>query len=85
MDHRCSQLLINQRVVHVPHDRISLFLMGSFKIQALSQEKKRQPIYNSAGEAQSQAKQIENVLELRLLLEFPLAAWLCLLMLFLTF
>lgn len=60
--------------------------MGSFKIQALSQEKKkRQPIYNSAGEAQSQAKQIENVLELRLLLEFPLAAWLCLLMLFLTF
>lgn len=56
--------------------------MGSFKIQALSQEKKRQPIYNSAGEAQSQAKQIENVLELRLLLEFPLAAWLCLLMMF---
>lgn len=59
--------------------------MGSFKIQALSQIKKRQPIYNSAGEAQSQAKQIENVLELRLLLEFPLAAWLCLLMMFLTF
>lgn len=43
--------------------------MGSFKIQALSQ--KSQPISNSTGEAQTQTKQIENVLEVRLLLELP--------------
>lgn len=73
--------MINE-ILPVPCDKISVFLMSSFKIQELSE--KRQLISKSTSEAESQTHQIEALLELRLPLELPFTALVCLLMLFLT-
>jgi len=43
MNHRWLKLLINQ-IFYVPHDRISVFLMSSFKIQELSQDNQFQTV-----------------------------------------
>lgn len=69
---------VDYQIFHVPHDRMSVFLISSFKIQELSQ--KRQLISNSTSEAESQTQQTEELLELRLPLELAFTALVCFLM-----